>query len=190
MRSIMMAMMLYQRWKPRARLSLMKNVWLNTKPCCSSPKKMGPSRPGQTCDTRTELQDTALYTQVTPAQTVLPALMNQHRLQGEWKRRRREETPTSISPVIKLPKEKVHYCGTQGPADSLISFHLESYITPVKICDLPQAQICQHHSFGTYRREDKPRRSESGYSDRKHEQVNHKFSTTETYKLRRGTQQQ
>lgn len=60
MRSIMMAMMLYQRWKPRARLSLMKNVWLNTKPCCSSPKKMGPSRPGHTWDTRTALQDTAL----------------------------------------------------------------------------------------------------------------------------------
>lgn len=39
---------LYQRWKPLARLSLIKNVCENTKPCCSSPKKIGPSRPGHT----------------------------------------------------------------------------------------------------------------------------------------------
>lgn len=40
--------MLYQRWNPRARLSLIKKVCENTKPCCSSPKKIGPSRPGHT----------------------------------------------------------------------------------------------------------------------------------------------
>lgn len=39
---------LYQRWKPLARLSLIKKVCENTKPCCSSPKKIGPSRPGHT----------------------------------------------------------------------------------------------------------------------------------------------
>lgn len=42
---------LYQRWKPLARLSLMKKVCEKTKPCCSSPKKIGPSRPGHTCCT-------------------------------------------------------------------------------------------------------------------------------------------
>lgn len=45
---------LYQRWKPLARLSLMKKVCENTKPCCSSPKKIGPSRPGQTYPRREE----------------------------------------------------------------------------------------------------------------------------------------
>lgn len=39
---------LYHLWNPLARLSLMKKVCENTKPCCSSPKKMGPSRPGHT----------------------------------------------------------------------------------------------------------------------------------------------
>lgn len=82
----------------------------------------------------------------------------------------REEASASISSVIKLPKENIHYCYcTQGPLDSLISFYLESYITPVQIYDLPQAQICQYHSSGTYWREDKPQGSESGYSNRKHE---------------------
>lgn len=45
---------LYQRWKPLARLSLIKKVCENTKPCCSSPKKIGPSRPGHTCPCRQE----------------------------------------------------------------------------------------------------------------------------------------
>lgn len=96
----------------------------------------------------------------------------------------REEASASISPVIKLPKENIHHCGTQGPVDSLISFYLESYRTPVQIYNLPQAQTCQHHSSGTYWREDKPQGSESGYSDRKHERINYKFSVTETYMLR------
>ena len=47
--SIMTTMMLYHRCKPRAWLSLTKKVWLRTWPWWSSPKKMGPSRPGDTC---------------------------------------------------------------------------------------------------------------------------------------------
>lgn len=82
-----------------------------------------------------------LYTQVTPAQTVLPALTNQHRLQGEWERRKRKETTAFISPVIKLPKEKVRYCGTQGPVDSLISFCLEPYVTPYKYVIYPRLRF-------------------------------------------------
>lgn len=51
--SIATRTILYQRWKPLARLSLMKKVCENTKPCCSSPKKIGPSRPGHTWSYRT-----------------------------------------------------------------------------------------------------------------------------------------
>ena len=41
-------MTLYHLWNPLAWLSLMKNVCERTWPLCSSPKNIGPSRPGQT----------------------------------------------------------------------------------------------------------------------------------------------
>lgn len=56
-------------------------------------------------------------------------------------KRRRKETTASISPVIKLPKEKVCYCGMQGPVESLISFCLEPYITPYKYVIYPRLRF-------------------------------------------------